>query len=129
MYIKSSFPDPPKAPNCNAYQVLWNRPEQAEWPEDFMLYIDGKTGKKRTYQEFRTRVLMAATALGTPVSDGGLGISSESGGMIAIISANSLVRNFFPQRWTLFLFTTKRFHFRIMLYSFIRYSFSRHRSQ
>lgn len=107
MYIKSSFPDPPKALNCNAYHVLWNRPEQARWPEDFTLHIDGKTGMKRTYQEFRTRVLMAATALGASVPDGGLGIKNENGGMIAIISANSLVTKLSPQMWTLFLFTVR----------------------
>lgn len=100
MYIKSSFPDPPKTQDCNAYEVLWNRPEQTEWPEDFTLYIDGKTRKKRTYQEFRARVLMAATALGASVSNGGLGITGESEEMIAIISANSLVGNFSPQRRT-----------------------------
>ena len=71
-------------PDCNAYEALWNRHEQAGRPNDIILHIDGITGKKRTYQEFRTHVVLAATALGTALS--------ENGEMIAIISENSLVR-------------------------------------
>lgn len=91
MYIKSSFPDQAKVPDCNAYEALWNRQEQG-WSDDLVLHIDGIDGRKRTYQEFRTRGVLAATALGNPVSDGSTGFGSESGEMIAIISLNSLVR-------------------------------------
>jgi hypothetical protein len=87
MYIKSSFPSQAKLPldrDCNAYQALWNRHEQAGWSDDNILHIDAISGRKRTYQEFRTRAVLAATALGTAVS--------ERGEMIAIISENSLVR-------------------------------------
>ena len=99
MYIKSSFPDQPKVPDCNAYEALWNRHEQAGWPDDLILHIDGISGRKRTYQEFRTRAVLVATALGSPVSDESLGFR-ETGEMIAIISHNSLVREV-PQLWSL----------------------------
>jgi hypothetical protein len=91
MYIKSSFPDQANVPDCNAYEALWNRHEQAGWPNDLILHIEGISGRKRTYQEFRTRTVLAATALGSPVSDGSLGFR-ETGEMVAIISHNSLVR-------------------------------------
>ena len=91
MYIKSSFPDQAKVPDCNAYEALWNRHEQAGWPDDIVLHIEGISGRKRTYQEFRTRAVLAATALGSTISDGSLGFC-EKGEMIAIISYNSLVR-------------------------------------
>jgi acyl-CoA synthetase (AMP-forming)/AMP-acid ligase II len=94
MYIKSSFPDQAKVLDCNAYEALWNRHEQAGWPDDLILHIEGISGRKRTYQEFRTRAVLAATALGSPVSDGSLGFR-KTGEMIAIISHNSLVREVF----------------------------------
>jgi hypothetical protein len=91
MYIKSSFPDQANVPDCNAYEALWNRHEQAGWPDDLILHIDGISGRKRTYQEFRARAVLAATALGSPVSDACLGFR-ETGEMVAITSYNSLVR-------------------------------------
>ena len=91
MYVKSSFPDQAKVPDCNAYEALWNRQEQAGWPDDLILHIEGISGRKRTYQEFRTRAVLTATALGSPVSDGSLGFREE-GEMVALISHNSLVR-------------------------------------
>ena len=91
MYIKSSFPDQAEVPDCNAYEALWNRHEQAGWSDDLILHIEGISGRKRTYREFRTRAVLAATALASPISDGSLGFR-EKGEMIAIISYNSLVR-------------------------------------
>ena len=98
MYIKSSFPGHDKVPNCNAYEALWNRFEQAGWPDDLILHIDGISGRKRTYQEFRTRAVLAATSLGNPVSDESPGVRSEleNGEMIAIISDSSSVRDGIP---------------------------------
>ena len=90
MYIKSSLPDQAKVPDCNAYEALWDRYEQAGWPDDLILHIEGISGTKRTYKEFRTRAVLAATALGYPVSDGSFGFR-ETGEMIAIISNNSMV--------------------------------------
>jgi acyl-CoA synthetase (AMP-forming)/AMP-acid ligase II len=97
MYIKSSFPDQAKVPDCNAYEALWNRHEQAGWPDDLILHIEGISGRKRTYREFRTRAVLAATALGSPATDDGSIGFRETGEMIAIISHNSLVREV-PQR-------------------------------
>ena len=99
MYIKSSFPEQAKLSDCNAYEALWNRHEQAGWPGDLILHIEGISGRKRTYQEFRTRTVLAATALGSPIYDGSLGFR-ETGEMIAIISHNSLVRKV-PQHWSI----------------------------
>ena len=88
MSIKSSS-DQAKVPECNAYEALWNRHEnwQAGCPDDVILHIEDATGRKRTYQEFRTRVVLAATGL-----DESLGVRSENGEMIAIISHSSSVR-------------------------------------
>ena len=86
MYIKSSS-DQAKVPECNAYEALWNRHEQSRCPDHLILHIEDTTGRKRTYQEFRTRVVLAATALNES-----LGVRSENGEMIAIISHSSSVR-------------------------------------
>ena len=47
------------------------------------LHIEGSSGRKRTYQKFRTLSVLAATALGSPVSDWSLGFR-EKGEMIVI---------------------------------------------
>ena len=120
MYIKSSFPDQAKVSDCNAYEALWNRHDQEGWPDDLTLHIEGISGRKRTYQEFRARAVLAATALGSPVSDG----FRETREMIAIISHNSLVRlEMLLSNGVLFTVTS-----RTMLYSFIRCFFLQRRS-
>jgi acyl-CoA synthetase (AMP-forming)/AMP-acid ligase II len=116
MYIKSSFPDQAKVPDCNAYEVLWNRHEQAGWPNDLVLHIEGISGRKRTYQEFRTRAVLAATALESSISDGSLGFC-ETGEMIAIISHNSLVREVFLS--TGVLFTCVFQDYAVLVHSFL----------
>ncbi|KAG6852118.1 hypothetical protein C0991_002977, partial [Blastosporella zonata] len=88
MYLKSPFPDVPAPQEINAHHIFFNRPEQAEWP-DYTLHIDAKTGKKRTFRQFKERVQLGATALGGPVADGGLGIRVEHGEIIGIMSHNS----------------------------------------
>lgn len=94
MDIQPSFPGKAKALTCNAYETLWNRYEQEGWPDDHIIHIEGVSGKKRTYREFHTRVVLAATALGTPDSDGSLRLGNEAANaeMIAIIGHNSSVR-------------------------------------
>ena len=89
MYIKTPFSGHDKVPDCNAYEALWNRQQQGGWPDDLILHIDGISGHKRTYQEFRTRAVLAAKTLGTPVSDG---VRDENEEMVAIISDCSSVR-------------------------------------
>ncbi|EEB92720.1 hypothetical protein MPER_08731 [Moniliophthora perniciosa FA553] len=88
MYLKSPYPDPPPVVDLNAHYAFFHRPEQAQWP-DFTFQIDAATDKKHTYKEFVERVKAGATALGTPVADGGLGLSPE-GEMIGIMSENSV---------------------------------------
>ena len=86
MFIKSSESIPVEAmPECNAYEVLWNRHEQAECPDDLIIHIEGASGEQRTYEEFRTRVVLGATALDRS-------FSAENAEMIAIISHSSSVR-------------------------------------
>ena len=71
LYIKSSFPDQAKlkVTDCNAYEALWNRHEQANCSDDLILHIEGISGMTRSYQEFRTLSILAVTALGSPISD------------------------------------------------------------
>lgn len=90
MHIQSLYPEIPPLSETNAHYALLRRPEQAEWP-DFTLHIDAPTGKTRTFREFAERVQYAATALGAPVSQGGLGLSPENGDIVGIISHNCLV--------------------------------------
>ncbi|KAG6864934.1 hypothetical protein C0991_006285 [Blastosporella zonata] len=88
MYLKSPFPDVPPPREINAHHIFFNRPEQAAWP-DYTLHIDAKTGKKRTFRQFKERVQLGATALGAPISAGGLGIRADDGEIIGIMSHNS----------------------------------------
>ncbi|KAG6845061.1 hypothetical protein H0H87_001123 [Tephrocybe sp. NHM501043] len=92
MYLKSPFPDVPTSPEINAHHIFFNRPEQAEWP-DYELHIDAKSGKKRTFRQFKERVQLGATALSAPNADGGLGIRAEEGEIVGIMSHNSSVRH------------------------------------
>ena len=98
MYIKSSYPDITNFPETNAHYIFLQRPDQAQWPEDFTLHIDARTGKKRTYREFLERVRLGATALGAPLSEGGLGLRGEDGELVGIIGQNSSVRFPFDHR-------------------------------
>ena len=91
MYIKSSHPDITNSPEVNVHDVLFQRPDQAQWPEDFTLHIDARTGEKRTYREFIERVRLGATALGAPLSEGGMGLRGEDGELVGIIGHNSSV--------------------------------------
>jgi len=91
MFIKSPYPDITHFPEVNVHCALFQRPDQALWPEDFTLHIDARTGKKRTYQEFLERVRLGATALGAQLSEGGLGLRGEDGELVGIIGQNSSV--------------------------------------
>ncbi|KAK2463763.1 hypothetical protein APHAL10511_004201 [Amanita phalloides] len=87
MHVKSSYPELPTCPDTNAYSFLFQRQDQAEWP-DFTLTLDPKTGEKHSFRDFIKRVQYAATALATPTSQGGLGVSPENGDIIGIMSEN-----------------------------------------
>ncbi|KAF8887154.1 hypothetical protein BD779DRAFT_1672910 [Infundibulicybe gibba] len=90
MYIKSPYPNIPPLPTTNSHDIFFNQPEQAEWP-DYTVHIDSATGFKRTRREFNERVRDGATALGAPVSAGGLGLrGGDHGEMIGIMSENAM---------------------------------------
>ncbi|KAK7050947.1 hypothetical protein VNI00_005059 [Paramarasmius palmivorus] len=88
MYLKSPYPDPPPAVDLNAHYAFFHRPEQAQWP-DFTYQIDAATDKRQTFKQFVARVKAGATALGTPVADGGLGLMGSEE-MVGIMSENSI---------------------------------------
>lgn len=90
MYHKSLFPPLPDVPEQNVHHLLLNRPDQASWP-DFTFQVDVLTGERRSFREFVERVLDGATALGTPVERGGLGISRENGDIVGILGDGCLV--------------------------------------
>jgi hypothetical protein len=91
MPIKSLYREPPPSRDINIHHLLFNRPDQKKWPKDFTLHIDAASGHKRTYREFLNRVYDGATALGVPIPDGGLGLRTEDGEMVGILSENSMV--------------------------------------
>jgi hypothetical protein len=70
--------------------MYFKRADQAEWP-DFTLLIDAKTGQRRRYSELIKRVEALATALGMPVSEGGLGLGAGDDEFVGIFSENCLV--------------------------------------
>ncbi|KAF9261192.1 acetyl-CoA synthetase-like protein [Marasmius fiardii PR-910] len=81
MYITSPYAQPPAIPTnepLNAFDVMFNRPEQKEW-KDFTLYIDSITGKTLRYSAYLKRMEDVTTALGAPVSEGGLGLGADGG--------------------------------------------------
>lgn len=88
--IKSVYDSPPPVPDGNIHHLLFNRPDQKEWP-DYTLHINAVTGVKRTFREFLGRVYDGATGLDASVSQGGLGFEPE-GEMVGILSENSKVR-------------------------------------
>jgi hypothetical protein len=89
MPVKSLYPEPPPIPDLNVYHVLFNRSDQKGWP-NYTLHIDAVTGEKRTYRDFVERVQDGATALGTSVADGGLGLRAEDKELVGILSENSM---------------------------------------
>lgn len=93
MHVKSAYPNVPPLPDTNAHLTLLRRPDQADWP-DYTFHIDPRTGKTCTFREFEERVKYAATALGAPVSQGGLGLSAKNSDIIGIMSHNCLVSKY-----------------------------------
>ena len=90
VYLKSPYPPLPPIPDANVHHALFNAPGQEKVP-DYVVQIDGTTGRKRTYFEFRDLVYDGATALASPVSVCGLGLDG-SRDMVGLYSHNCLVR-------------------------------------
>lgn len=100
MYVKSPYPEVPPIPETNLHNVCFHRPDQAEWPADHTMHIDGITGRKRSYREFLARINDAAAALGAPLSDGGLGLTEGNEEIVAIMSDNIMVNVNSPRFWS-----------------------------
>lgn len=96
MYLKSFYPPLPDLPKQNVHHILFNRPDQSSWP-DFTFQVDVLTGERRTFREFYARLRDGATALGTDVAHGGLGIHRENDEIVAVLSENCLVCFALPQ--------------------------------
>jgi len=96
MYYKSMYPDLPDIPEGNVHHLLFNREVQRDWP-DYTLYVNATTDERRTFRQFIERVRDGATALGSSIEQGGLGISHENNEIVAILSENCLVR-FYPNQ-------------------------------
>ncbi|KAF7293339.1 hypothetical protein MKEN_01463900 [Mycena kentingensis (nom. inval.)] len=88
MHVTSLFPALPPLPDLNVYNTIFGRPDQAEWP-DYTMQIDDRTGRKRTFFEVKERAGWGATALGAPVSVGGLGLQGGTDEIIGVIGFNS----------------------------------------
>ncbi|KAG2109212.1 hypothetical protein BD769DRAFT_1498102 [Suillus cothurnatus] len=93
MYHKSMFPDLPVVPEANVHHLFFNRPEQQAWP-DYTLYVNATTGRRWSFRQFVERVRDGATALGTDIDQGGLGISFAKGEIVGILSENCLVQDY-----------------------------------
>ncbi|KAJ6553184.1 hypothetical protein B0H19DRAFT_1155868 [Mycena capillaripes] len=89
MHVQSLFPPLPPLPDANVYNFMFGRADQVD-ASDYTIHIEEKTGRKRTYTELAKRVGLGATALGAPVSDGGLGLNGDGGEIIGVLGDNSL---------------------------------------
>ena len=87
----SLYPDLPVVPPTNVHNILFRRPELKD-QADYTLHIDAVTGKKRSFREFYERVIDGAIALGSPVSEKGLGLNPTDGELIGIMAENCMVR-------------------------------------
>lgn len=87
MYYKSLFPEIPKVPESNVHHLLFNRPDQQDWP-DYTLFVNVATGQRLSFLEFVDRVRDGATAIGADVTQGGLGLRPENGEFVGILSEN-----------------------------------------
>ncbi|KAJ7506818.1 hypothetical protein B0H11DRAFT_1903590 [Mycena galericulata] len=100
----SAFPPLPSLPEANVHHVMLGRPDQAssiasiwrstkwkqaEWP-DYTIYIEEKTGRKRTFRETKNRISLGAAALGASVSDGGLDLNGNGDEIVGLLGDNSL---------------------------------------
>ncbi|KAG1735173.1 hypothetical protein EDB19DRAFT_1910741 [Suillus lakei] len=84
MYHKSLFPDLPKFPESNVHHLIFNRPDQQEWP-DYTLFVNVATGQRHSFGEFLEHVCDGATALGADMTQGGLGLRPENGELVGIL--------------------------------------------
>jgi hypothetical protein len=91
MPYRSLYPDIPVIAPQNFHHLLFHRADQKEWNLDHTVHIDATTNEKRSYREFYEQVMDGATALGSPVSEQGLGLDGKDGEIVAILSENCMV--------------------------------------
>ncbi|KAI0785165.1 hypothetical protein C8Q75DRAFT_723084 [Abortiporus biennis] len=90
MYLTSPYPPVDPIPDENIHKLLFHFEQEDIEIEDKVIHIDGLTGFQRSRKEFYERVRDAATALGAPISEGGLGLSGDKEDIVAILSLNCL---------------------------------------
>jgi hypothetical protein len=90
MHHKSLYPPPPQISPQNVHNVFFNRPEQADWP-DYPLQVNALTGATRSIRQFLELVRDGATAIGSDIKLGGLGIRAENSELVGVLSDNSMV--------------------------------------
>lgn len=91
MYLKSLYPEiPPCPPALNVYLALAGRPDQDAWP-DYTAHIEHTSGRTWSFRQLLKRINDVATALGAPISSGGLGLGPGTEEIVGIISDNSSV--------------------------------------
>lgn len=105
MHYKSFFPEVPEVPESNVHHLLFDRPDQREWP-DYTLFVDVNTGQRRSFREFIERVRDGASALGADIAQGGLGLCPKNGDLVGILSENCLVCSIY-----IFISSTQQGHF------------------
>ncbi|TCD62312.1 hypothetical protein EIP91_007079 [Steccherinum ochraceum] len=88
MYLKSLYPPVPPTPQKNVHEFIFSSPTK-DLP-NHVAHLDVVTGRKRTRREVEEYVRDAATALGSPVLQGGMGLSGEAGDIVGICSGNCM---------------------------------------
>jgi hypothetical protein len=88
MLVKSLFPPLPEQEPENVHDFCFRR--RAADKQDYTYTIF--EGRKQSFRQFRERVQHATTAIGAPISAGGLGLSRESGQMVGLLSPTIPVR-------------------------------------
>ena len=73
MYHKSLYSPLPQIPPQNIHDVLFNRPDQADWP-DYPLHVNALTHASRSFRQFLETLRDGATAMSSDVKLGGLGV-------------------------------------------------------
>jgi hypothetical protein len=91
VHVKSFLPDPPELPPTNIHAFFIEPREMVD--KDYVFLIDGLTGEQWTRSYFKERVDRARTALDMSVERKGLGLQQSD--MVAILSENCTVCNFF----------------------------------
>lgn len=96
--FKSDFPEVPSLSDINVHDFMFTLPGRT--PEkDYVLHVDGISGKTVLRSEFVERVRDGAAALSAPESSGGFGINAPDGEIVGIFSHNALVSAAFPRAW------------------------------